>query len=175
MTIPRQEDLKLPDYADLAVLYAEPINLDLDAPSWGWTPLPWSIMDDRLTVGGSVGALMEEITKKVIGGTKLVFFLTGSFDLWDHIDSVSDNPDEISALSRYREPPDPRSGRSDILLVRDLPSLRRLAMRSELFRLLLDATAGQADDESWCYFLGHPSMRADWLFPSILTGGDLRQ
>jgi len=39
MTIPHQEDLKLPDYADLSVVYAEPISLDLEAPYMGWTAL----------------------------------------------------------------------------------------------------------------------------------------
>ncbi len=44
MTIPHQEDLKLPDYADLSVVYAEPISLDLKAPYMGWTALRHSAL-----------------------------------------------------------------------------------------------------------------------------------
>ena len=44
-----------PKPGELAIFWAEPIELDLSAPYFGWGPVPWDYMDLHMTMGGNLG------------------------------------------------------------------------------------------------------------------------
>ena len=152
-----------PQASDLAIFWAEQIKLDLSAPSFGWGPIPWDIMDMHLTMRGGLMALMEEVARAVISGYRIVFFLPGKFDIARHLHSIRSSVDDVAAMSSWERgdfdpyfPP-----KADIVLVRDLETLATLSERSMYLGLLMDVTTGQPENESWVYFLTRPEVITD--------------
>ena len=152
-----------PKAEELAIFWAEHMELDVSAPYFGWGPIPWDIMDWRLTMGGGLTELMRLIAEEVKRGLRLAFFLPGKFDLARHIMAIRSSDDEATMMASWRLPPyDPYCPpKMDILLLKDLDTLAAMSARSAYLSLLQDVTAGQPEDQDWVYFLTRPEVITD--------------
>ena len=154
-----------PKPGELAIFWAEQMELDVSAPYFGWGATPWDIMDWRLTMRGNLTDLMRSIAEEVTDGLRLAFFLPKEFDLAMHIMAIRSSGDEATMMNSWRRPPyDPYCPpKMDILLLKDLATLAAMSERSPYLALLEDVTVSQPEDQDWVYFLTSPE--------TIIAGG----
>jgi hypothetical protein len=160
---PKDLLIDFPRADELAIYWAEKMELDLSAPYFGWGPTPWDIMDLRLTMRGDLIHLMKSLAEEITNGLRLVFFLPNEFDLAPHIMEIRSSDDEAKMMSTWRKVPyDPYvPAKMDILLFKDHAALAAMTERSPSLGLLQDVTAGQSEDEAWVYFLSRPKIITD--------------